>query len=173
MHTFSSAPRTLRTLGLIAALTLPTLALSAEKILTVDLELGDGQDDNPMIVLWLETDQGEFVKTLTLLSQDKKYYNKLKTWWRAQEAGGGTLDGVVGPTLSFNNAKHLEFPVDGSGAFLSGHMILRIEQGRDHGPSYKKLAIPLAANLTQKVLTADENKDLGFLKSLTLAVKEK
>jgi hypothetical protein len=149
-----------------------TLLPAADPVLAIDITVADGTSDNPMIVLWVETDKGDFVKTIQMMSKDKKYYKDILTWWKARDGKEASLDGLVGATIAWNGTRHLDVPIkSGAVNLLAGNLVLRAEQRKDKGGHYKSLKIPLPANFTGGTLDAATAKGLGYIKTITLAVR--
>jgi hypothetical protein len=151
--------------------TLPLLGLRAADSLELTLKAVDGTGDPAMFVAWIETTDGAFVRTLTMFSKDKKYFQDLSVWWKphAEKEGAAVPDAMISPTIKWSMQRTVSVPLklaDGK-HLLSGSYVLRLEQRKDKGGHYKKLRIPLTADFTQKIL---ENE--GYLKNFSLRIKK-
>ena len=71
---------------------------AAEPSLKFVVETLEMTGDSPMIVFWVEKTDGTFVKTLQMLSKDKKYYPDITTWAtsRQDKEKQADFDAVIG-----------------------------------------------------------------------------
>jgi hypothetical protein len=159
----------------LTVLAMPLLsALSADstgKTIDVAVSVSDGSYDNPMMVLWLENDNGEFVKTLHMFSKRKTHYEKLKTWMAKSKVTEkpADIDAVSGPTVGWNQTSTISIPAQiGSIDLLNGKYVLCVESRTHIGENYRSLKIPLPEGYTGSV-----HKNNGTMKSIEITVKDK
>jgi hypothetical protein len=146
----------------------PLFAAAGGKTMTIEIQTVDGTGDDPIIMVWLETTSGDFVKTLQIFSKDKKWYKDLTVWAGAREGvKSDPIDAVVGPTIKWSAKRLASIPVQVDGInLLDGSYQIHIEQRKDKGGHYKKLRVPLPANFGRATI---ENE--GYIKQLTVAIK--
>ena len=142
--------------------------LAAEASLTIDVEVGAGTGDPPMIIVWLETNEGDFVRTLQVFSKDKKYYKDLTVWWKSHDGNAADpIDAVIGPTIKYTSSKSASIPLALGGInILDGKYQLHIEQRRDKGGHYKKLRVPLPATFASGSIAGE-----GYISKINFTVK--
>lgn len=167
--------RTKTLLTLILLTVLPVFsALRADstgKSLEITVSIGNGNYDNPMMVLWLEDDNGQFVKTLHMFSKRTIHYDKLKTWAPKSKdtETPADIDAVSGPTVAWNQSSTISIPAQiGTIDLLSGKYVLCIESRTHIGENYRSLKIPLPEGYTGSV-----NKNTGSVRSVEVTVKDK
>lgn len=164
-HCHSIAVR-LFVLLLLSAVT--TEMTAGEGTMTMEVEVGAGTGDPPMIIVWLETTNGDFVRTLQVFSKDKKYYKDLTVWWKNHDGNAADpIDAVIGPTIKYTVAKSAIIPlVQGGVNLLDGNYQLHIEQRRDKGGHYKKLRVPLPTTFASGSMPGE-----GYISKITFTVK--
>ena len=153
------------------ALFLPLHADSTGKTLEMTVAIRDGNNDNPQMVLWLENDKGEFIKTLHMFSKRKIHYDKLKGWaTKSKETEKPEdIDAVSGPTVGWNQTSTISILAQiGTIDLLNGKYILCIESRTHFGENYRSLKIPLVEGYTGSTY-----EDLGSMKSVEIKVKNK
>ncbi len=144
---------------------------STGKTLEITVTIRDGSNDNPMMVLWLENDNGEFVKTLHMFSKRKTHYDKLKSWASKSKATEKLtdIDAVSGATVGWNQSSTVSIPAQiGAIDLLNGKYVLRIESRTHFGENFRSLTVPLSEGYTGSAL-----EDIGTLKSVDIKVKDK
>ncbi len=147
-------------------------ALSADstgKNVEITVSVGNGDSDNPMIVLWLEDDAGEFIQTLHMFSKRKIHYDKLKGWEPKSKRveDPAAVDAVSGATVGWNQSSTISIPAQiGSINLLSGRYILCIESRTHFGENYRSLKIPLPEDFTGSVF-----ENVGCIKLIDVKVK--
>jgi hypothetical protein len=154
-----------------SALFFTLYADSTGKTLDMTVTIRDGSNDNPLIALWLENDNGEFIKTLHMFSKRKLYYSQLKGWASKSKdtEKPDDIDAVSGPTVGWNQSSTISIPAQiGSVDLLSGKYILCIESRTHFGENHRSLKIPLAEGYTN---SAYEN--IGSMKSVEIKVRDK
>lgn len=130
----------------------------------------EGTGDAAMIVSWIETTDGKFVRTLLMFSKDKKYYKDMTIWQKGRgEAGeGDVVDAMISPTIKWSANRTVAVNVvQGDLNLLSGKYVLRVEQRKDKAGHYKKTRIPLTADFSGVKL-----QDEGYLASLSVTLKK-
>jgi len=146
-------------------------AASTGKTLEITVSIRDGSNDNPMMVLWLENDDGEFIKTLHMFSKRKTHYEKLKGWAsKSKETEKpADIDAVSGATVGWNQSSTISIPTQiGAIDLLNGRCVLRIESRTHFGENSRSLTIPLQEGYTGSVY-----EDIGSMKSVDIKVKDK
>jgi hypothetical protein len=144
---------------------------SAGKMLELTLSVRNGTGDDPMIVLWLENDTGEFVQTLQMFSKNKAYYKDMLGWlFKSRKTEkAADIDAVSGATIRWNQNGTVSIPAQiGSHDLLSGSYVLRIESRKDKGNHYRGFKIPLPQGYTGGV-----HEDEGYVKSVEIKIKDK
>lgn len=162
-------------LGMLTALAVlpPASAALAEetagKKLEMTFSVRKGTGDDPMVVVWIEKDTGDFVKTLKMFSKSKAYYKDMLGWLfksRSKEKPAD-VDAVSGATIRWNKTGTLSVPVQ-SGALnlLDGSYVIRIESRKDKGNHYRNFKIPLP-----KDYQGGKHEDEGYVQYVEIAVK--
>ncbi len=140
------------------------------RILEMTLAVGRGTGDDPMVVVWLETDTGEFVKTIQMFSQNKEYYKEMLVWnfkSRKRKKGDG-VDGITSATIRWKRNKTIRIPVEvGDVDLLDGSYILRIESSQWKGKHYRNFKIPLPKGYKGSI-----HESPGHVKSVKITLKE-
>ena len=152
-----------------ACMSLLTLIVSTSLYaanLEMEFKLEDGKGKHtPMVVVWLEDTEGNFVRTIQMFSNHKKYYKSLKEW--RTKSGMKDLDGVTGATLEWGSTRIIKVPVKAEGInLLDGKYVLRIESKKKKGKSHKEFSIPLPKGYKGGVHKYD-----GHVEKVTIAVK--
>lgn len=146
----------------------PLFADSTGKNIEMTLSVRNGTGDNPMIVVWLETDTGDFVKTLHMFSEKKEYYKDLLGWlFKSRKTEKmADIDAVSGATIRWNKSSTITVPAQiGEHDLLDGTYVLRIESRKDKGNHYRTFKIPLPAGYS-----GGTSEDDGYVKSVELKV---
>lgn len=162
------------TLFLTLTLLLLSSALYADssgKTLDMTLSVRNGTGDDPMIVLWLETDTGDFVQTLQMFSKKDAYYKDLLGWlFKSRKTEKmADIDAVSGATIRWNRTGTFSLPAQiDNHDLLDGTYVLRIESRKDKGNHYRGFKIPLPAGYAGGV-----HEDDGYVKSVEITVKDK
>ena len=144
---------------------------STGKSLDMTFSVRNGTGDDPMIVLWLENDTGEFIQTLHVFSKKKEYYKDLLGWlFKSRKTEkAADVDAVSGATIHWNQSGTITVPAQiGTHDLLDGTCVLRIESRKDKGNHYRTFKIPLAAGYAGGV-----HEDEGYVKSVEIKVKNK
>ena len=144
---------------------------STGKTLDVTISIRDGQNDNPIMVIWLENDAGEFIQTLHMFSKRQNHYNKLKGWaYKSEQTEKpADIDAVSGATLGWGQSSTVSIPAQiGTIDLLNGKYVLCIESRTHFGESYRSLTIPLPEGYT-----GSAHEDIGSMKSVDIKVKGK
>ena len=142
---------------------------STGKTLEMTFSVRNGTGDDPMIVLWLENDSGEFIQTLHMFSKKKEYYKDMLGWlFKSRKTEKpADVDAVSGATIRWNQNSTFSVPAQiGSHDLLSGTYVLRIESRKDKGNHYRGFKIPLPQGYTGGV-----HEDEGYVKSVEIKVK--
>jgi hypothetical protein len=114
--------------------------------MTIKLETVKGSGEDAMFVVWLETTDGNFVKTLQIFGKKKRYHNTLTTWVkaRAPKVKDDALDAVVGATISWQSSGSFTVPLEqGNIKLLSGQYQLHVEQRKDGSSHFTSFVVPL------------------------------
>jgi hypothetical protein len=161
------------TLAVLTALPLFSVlyADSSGKTLDMTFSVRSGTGDDPMIVLWLENDSGEFVQTLHMFSKSKAYYKDMLGWlFKSRKTEKlSDIDAVSGATIRWNQVGSFSVPAQlGSHDLLNGTYVLRIESRKDKGNHYRGFKIPLPAGYAGGV-----HEDEGYVKSVEIKVGKK
>jgi hypothetical protein len=158
-------------LGLLLSGTM-ALADGTNKTLEMTFSVRNGTGDEPMIAVWLENTDGDFIKTIQLFSKKSAYYKDLLAWRfksksNAQDAAG--LDAVTGATIKWKKAATISVPVKQDGHdLLDGTYVLRIESRKDKGSHYRDFKIPLT-----KDYKGGKHEDAGYVESVEISIKDK
>ena len=142
---------------------------STGKSLEITVTIGHGDRDNPMMVLWLENDAGEFIKTLHIFSSRKIHYDKLKGWAPKSKKTEtpAEVDAVSGATVAWNQSRTVSIPAQNGGLdLLNGNYALRLEARTHFGENYRNLKIPLPEGYAGSV---HENE--GVIKTVNIKIK--
>ena len=161
------------TLILLAVLPLGSTlyADSTGKMLEMTLSVRNGTGDDPMIVLWLETDTGGFVQTLHMFSKSDAYYKDMLGWlFKSRKTEKlSDLDAVSGATIRWNRSKTISVPSQLKGHdLLDGTYVLRIESRKDKGKHYRSFKIPLTAGYAGGL-----HENMGYVKSVEITIIDK
>lgn len=136
--------------------------------MTVKLETVKGSGEDAMFAVWLETNDGAFVKTLQVFGKKKKYYDTLLAWSKARKLTAKTdvLDAVVGATISWEKSGSFSVPLEqGDLKLLSGKYQLRIEQRKDGAGHHKSFVFPL-----KEGYTGGEAAVTGYLSRVSISL---
>ncbi len=143
---------------------------SSGKTLDMTFSVRNGTGDDPMIVLWLENDSGEFVQTLHMFSKKKEYYKDMLGWLfksRSKEKPAD-VDAVSGATIRWNKTGTFSMSAQiGTRDLLDGSYVLRIESRKDKGNHYRGFKIPLP-----KGYAGGKHEDAGYVQFVEIAVKD-
>lgn len=143
---------------------------SGRGTMTFRLELRNGSGDYPMVALWLEDADRQFVQTLRRFSKDMKYYKDLTTWKLRSSKGKEShkqLDAVTSATIKWQGTGEFTIPLrTGAYDLTKGGYRVRIESRRDKGGHYRTFKIPLGAGFT-----GGEFEDKGYVKKITVTVE--
>ena len=142
---------------------------STGKTLDMTLAVRNGTGDEPMVVVWIETDTGEFVKTVRMFSPKKEYYKDLLGWaFKSKKTEKpADVDAVSGATIRWNKSGTASIPAQiGTHDLLDGTYVVRIESRKDKANHYRSFKIPLPAGYTGGV-----HEDEGYVKSVEIKVK--
>jgi hypothetical protein len=158
--------------ALAASLLLPVLAARADgdRVLQMTFAVRNGSGDNPMVAVWVESAEGEFVKTLRVFSKTLAYHRDLTAWRfksKASEKDPG-YDAITGATIKWGRQASLTVPVKtGDRDLLDGSYVLRIESRKFNGQHYRTFKIPLT-----KEFAGGKFEDAGYVASVEVAVKD-
>lgn len=142
---------------------------STGKMLEMTLSVRNGTGDDPMIVVWVETDTGDFVKTLHMFSKKDAYYKDMLGWlFKSRKTEKlADVDAVSGATIRWNRSATIRVPAQMDGHdLLDGTYVLRIESRKDKGNHYRKFKIPIPAGYTGGI-----HEDPGYVKSVEISIK--
>ena len=129
-----------RTLLLAAVMGIGTAVWAGNPEMEMTVKVGRGSGDDPMIVVWAETTDGDFVKTIHMFSKDKEYYKDMLAWRfkSNKKESKEQIDGVSGATIRWTKEKTVRFPVKSDGIdLLDGNYILRIESRQWKGKHFR------------------------------------
>ncbi|MBM4152115.1 MAG: DUF2271 domain-containing protein [Kiritimatiellaceae bacterium] len=160
-------------IGLLLAGVFLGVSLSAEgveKTMELTVSLPDGTGDNPMVVLWLEKDTGEFVQTVRMFSKRRPYYRDLLTWFFKSRTieKWSDIDAVSGATLRWNKSQTFSIPVRLKGHdLLDGTYVLRFESRKDGGNHHREFKIPLPNGYA-----GGKHEDAGYVQSVEITIKD-
>jgi len=140
--------------------------------ITFRLEMRKGSGDKPLVVLWIEDADRQFVQTVRWFGKKRKHYKDLTTWAlrsaRGKE-GRAELDAVTSATLRWGRSGEVSIPLRTAKYDLTkGGYRVRIESRRDKGGHYRTFRIPIAAGFT-----GGEFEDKGYVKKVTIKVAGK
>ncbi|SHE31593.1 Predicted protein [Modicisalibacter ilicicola DSM 19980] len=85
------------TLGLVAAIALPTLAQAREVTFTTELKSYGG--DGAYVALYLTDANGQYQGTLWIAGEKSKYYKHLRDWARGSGLRSSEYDGLTGASV--------------------------------------------------------------------------
>jgi hypothetical protein len=143
---------------------------SIGKTLDMTFSVRNGTGDEPMVVVWLENDTGEFIQTLRMFSTKKEYYKDMLGWlFKSRKTEKlSDVDAVSGPTIRWNKTGTLSVPAQiGAHDLLDGTYVLRIESRKDKGNHYRNFKIPLT-----KGYTGGKHEDEGYVQFVEITVKD-
>lgn len=144
---------------------------STGRTLDITVSVQDGENDYPMMVLWLENDTGEFIQTLHMFAERKTHYSRLKNWAsKSKETEQpADIDAVSGPTVGWNQSSTVSIPAQiGTVDLLSGKYVLCIESRTHFGWNDRNLKIPLPEGYKGGI-----HEGGGNIKSIEIKVKDK
>lgn len=157
-------------LMVISLALVPSLyADSTGKALEMTFSMRNGTGDEPMVVLWLENDTGDFVKTLKMFSKSKAYYKDLLGWlFKSRKTEKeADIDAVSGATIRWNKSAVVTVPAQiGDHDLLDGTYVLRIESRKDGGNHCRGFKIPLS-----KDYAGGKHEDAGYVQSVEISIK--
>jgi hypothetical protein len=143
---------------------------SSGKMMEMTLSVRNGTGDDPMIVVWVETDTGDFVKTLHMFSEKKAYYKDMLGWlFKSRKTEKlADVDAVSGATIRWNRSATISVPaqIDGHD-LLDGTYVLRIESRKDKGNHYRGFKIPIPAGYSGGV-----HEDPGYVESVKISIQD-
>jgi hypothetical protein len=89
-----------------------------------------GKGNRPYVVVWIEDNAGERVRTLKVWGNKTKYQRKLKIW----QAGGGTVNGISGATRPNGDYRvSWDGRNDAGELVAAGTYVIRAESAREEG----------------------------------------
>ncbi len=136
--------------------------------LTMEVTVTPGSGDDPMIMVWLETTNGTFVRTLQTFTKHEKYFHDLTVWWALHKAAKNDTDAWMGPTIKWKGSKSATVPLVVNGVnMLDGNHQIRIEQRKDKGGHYKKMCIALPATFGSGTAKGE-----GYITQIKFTVKK-
>lgn len=144
-------------------------AAENSSILELKASVGKGTGDDPMVVVWVETNTGDFVKTIHMFSKDKEYYKDMLAWrFKSRKKEKiSAVDGLSGATIKWKRNKTIQFPVEVDGInLLDGSYILRIESRKWEGKHYRNFKIPLP-----KGYQGGTHENPGYVKSVEITIQ--
>jgi len=144
---------------------------STGKTLEMTFSVRNGTGDDPMIVLWLENDSGEFIQTLHMFSQKEAYYKDLLGWlFKSRKTEKlSDVDAVSGAAIRWNRSGTFSVPAQiDNHDLLDGTYVLRIESRKDKGNHYRGFKIPLPGGYSGGV-----HEDAGYVQSVEITIKDK
>lgn len=149
---------------------MPAYAGDNGKVLEIKLTMRDGRGDSPMAVLWVENDDGDFIKTLQMFCKKKKYHKDMLAWkFKSRKAKGVRMDAVSGATIKWKRSRTITVPVKlDKHNLLDGTYILRIESRKDKGGHYRSFKIPLT-----KDYKGETHEHEGYVKQVEIVIKDK
>ena len=145
-------------------------ARAANSEMEITVTVGRGSGENPMIVIWAETKDGDFVRTIQIFSKDKEYYKDMLAWRfkSKKRESEKQVDGVSSATIRWTKEKTIRVPVKSDGIdLLDGSYILRIESRQWKGKHFRNFEIPLPAGYTGGV-----HEGQGYVKSVEIKLSE-
>lgn len=145
---FKTGKRVLTSAAVLFAFGIAMSAFAAAdgRVLEMTVSVGPGSGDDPMVVVWLETDTGDFVKTIHMFSKDKEYYKDMLAWrFKSRKKEKlSNVDGLSGATIKWKRKKTIQVPIEADGInLLDGSYVLRIESRKWEGKHYRNFKIPL------------------------------
>jgi hypothetical protein len=149
------------------AIASPTYA--EDRVLEMTVSAGGGSGEEVMIVVWAETTEGDFVKTLHMFSKHKEYFNDMLAWRfkSRNKESESYVDGVSGATIKWGKKRTVVIPVEEDGVnLLDGNHLLRIESRVWEGKHYRKFKIALPADYAGGIHT-----DKGYAKSVEIKIR--
>ena len=158
------------TLFAMLLIAVPAGSAASVKTLEIKVNVKKSGGDAPMVVMWLETDTGKFVKTLQMFCKKKKYYKKMLAWkFRSRKKKSVSLDAVTGATIKWGASRSVSVPVELDGKnILDGTYVLRFESRKDKGKHYRKFKIPLP-----KDYAGGKHCDAGYVREIEISVTNK
>ncbi len=154
---------------LVLGMAVVARAATDGRMMEMTVSVGPGTGDDPMVVVWLETDTGDFVKTLHMFSKDKEYYKDMLAWrFKSRKKEKlSAVDGLSGATIKWKRKKTLQIPIEADGInLLDGAYILRIESRKWKGKHYRNFKIPLP-----KEYPGGTHENPGYVKSVKITIK--
>jgi hypothetical protein len=144
-------------------------SMAAEQMLEMTVSVGRGSGDDPMVVAWVETDTGDFVKTIHMFSKDKEYFKDMLAWrFKSRKKEKlADVDGLSGATIKWKRKKTIQIPMEADGInLLDGNYVLRIESRKWKGKHYRNFKIPLP-----KGYQGGTHENSGYVKSIEIIIK--
>lgn len=142
----------------------------------VDVNLPTSKDSSnyrPYVAVWIESEKGKVVKTISVWSKEDDWLKDMRRWWRkAGRYDQGELDAVTGATRrpGIHTVKWDGTDQQGNVVEL-GNYIVNIEAAREHGSrSWIRVPFTTDAAMEEKVFTTKAAEELG---SMTITVRRK
>lgn len=160
-----------KVLALLVACLMGANAAWATQSLDMAFQVSKGSGEEVMIVMWLEDDTGEFVKTLHMFSKHKKYFKDMKAWrFKSRKKEKlSDVNAVSGPTIKWGRTGRVSIPViQGDLNLLAGNYVLRIESSKWKGKHFRKLKIPLP-----KGYAGGMHDGEGYVKTIEIKLNDK
>lgn len=95
------------------------------------LQMKNYTGEGAYITVYIVSPQGDFIKTLNVMGDDKKWYNTLKRWYPAQRKKKENLDGITGASVSGGKRNIVTIEIDDS--LLNKGNKLRFESAVEDG----------------------------------------
>ena len=156
-------------LVLAAWMAIGSSAFAEDRVMEMTVSAGGGAGEEVMIVVWAETTEGDFVKTLHLFSRHKEYFKDLLAWRfkSRKKESESDINAVSGATIKWGKKRTVVIPVEEDGVnLLDGTHVLRIESRVWKGKHYRKFKIALPADYAGGIHT-----DKGYAKSVEIKIK--
>jgi hypothetical protein len=140
---------------LMLACVTATLAGDQPAPWSVELTVKRNRGSSPLIVVWLETADGKFVKTVKRCGRKAKYFKTLSAWSGASKGEKKkSVDAVTGATVKWGRKGRFTLPVKADAYDLAkGGYVLRIESNADKKRSYKLFKIPIGKDFKGRTFT--------------------
>jgi hypothetical protein len=142
--------KTLATLALTTALTIP--ALAAAKPVTFTTRMNSYGGDGAYLAFYVTDTSGTYVGSLWMAGGKSKYYEHLKDWYRATRGDSAQVNGITG--ASVGAGRNLEITLDLQDAIFDAGYTLHIDAAvEDMRDSPREVNIPLTRANAGKVVS--------------------
>ncbi|SDE39830.1 DUF2271 domain-containing protein [Riemerella columbipharyngis] len=107
-------------------------------------------EDGAYIIASLVDAQGKYVKTLSVMGDERRWYHNLKEWYKFKKASKENVDAITGASVAAGNRAVKVFKIDDQ--YLNNGYKIKFESAVEENPYYSEdVSVPLSdEGLTQK-----------------------